>query len=162
MMSGSSRPVAAWLLALLVALHVTLGAQETATPLSSESLKAAIAKAEAREKTPRAKLDPPLEAVARAWRRTGVKGAERECASRDIPLKDLRLDAVINLVTADRRGEVERALRKAWGQVTAASDETTLHVRLPVPAIRRMERLSAVHSIYLDSSVRPAGATPTK
>ena len=160
-MSGSNRHVPFSLLPLLVALQLPLGAQEPAVP-SSESLQAAIAKAGARDTTARTKLDPPLEAVARAWRRAGIKGAERECASRNIPLKDLRLDAVINVVAAERRSEVERALRKAWGEVTAAADATTLHVRLPVPAIRRLERLNAVHSMYLDPSVRPATDTPIK
>jgi hypothetical protein len=161
MMSGSSSRWC-WILAVLAVPTVSVSAQEPPSPLSSESLKSAIAKVDTADTKPRGKLDAPLEAVAREWRRLGIKGAEKECASRNIPLKDLTLDAVINLTAANQRREVERTLRRSWGQVTAAPDETTLHVRLPVPAIRRMERLSAVHSIYLDTGVRPAGAKPAK
>jgi hypothetical protein len=101
------------------------------------------------------KLDPGLEAIARAWRRLGIKGAEQESAARSIPMDDLRLAAVIHLASVDRRSEVERALRRAWGEVVTV-EGAALYVRLPVPAIRRISRMQAVESVRLDSQYAPA------
>lgn len=103
---------------------------------------------------PEDKLDPTLKAIARAWRRFGVRGAVNESMSRNVPLEDLRLAAVIHVGSADGRPQVERAVRKAWGEVVTAN-ETQIYVQLPVPAIRRVARLAAVHAIYVD---RPAEA----
>jgi hypothetical protein len=128
-------------------------------PVSPAEIIEAIEASDANQKKPAeeadGKLDPALEAVARAWHRLGVSGAERECAARHIALDRLRLPAVIHLVAKARRPEVELALRRAWGEVRAV-DESRLYVRLPVPAIRRLSRLTAVQSMYLDLPVVPA------
>jgi hypothetical protein len=110
---------------------------------------------------PESKLDEGLRAVAREWRRLGERGARRECEARQIPLVDMRLSAVIHLTSDDQRPKVERALRKAWGEVLAFHDGR-LYVRLPVPAIRRMSQQTAVRAITLDTQLDTAGALQEK
>jgi hypothetical protein len=142
----------------LVSLQGVAQTPPARPPLTAADAVAALEESTADRAKPQpaiGKLDPPLQAVASAWRRLGIKGAERECGSRNITLDRLRVPAVIHVDRAERRREVEKALRRAWGDVVA-SDRTLIHAWLPVPALRRMSRMSAVQAIYLDSSVSSA------
>jgi hypothetical protein len=60
---------------------------------------------------------------------------------------------VIHAVSAPDVAPVARALRARWGEVMAVH-EGDLYVRLPLPAIRRLIRLHAVHSITLDAPMK--------
>jgi len=133
------------------------GAQQPTADALAQEIARASAKATPVTST---KLDPALDAIAREWRRYGIRGAERESASRNVKLTDLRLSAVIRLASAERSAEVERALRKAWGEVVTV-EGTNLYAQLPVPAIRRISGMSAVTSVGLDERLAPAVA-PTK
>lgn len=100
------------------------------------------------------KLDPGLRAIATAWRRYGRVGAEREAAARQVPMRSLRVAAVVSVSQPDSLAEVERAIRKVWGEVVW-SDHTTVAVQLPVPAIRRISRMPSVQFVTLDDQLAP-------
>jgi hypothetical protein len=154
-MKSSSRCLGVLALAgIVVPTLVTAGAPDQGP--AAGSLAAAVEKAaKAPKAEPDQKLDASLQAVAREWRRLGERGARRESEARQIPLKDMRLSAVIELTHAKQRAVVERALRKAWGEVVAYHDGR-LYVRLPVPAIRRMSRHAGVQGISVDTKVTAA------
>jgi hypothetical protein len=157
---SSAIVVAAW---LLVALAVPGSAQRIDTSGVADDIakRSSIKKPSAEAPVPgSSKLEPRLEAIAREWRRFGVRGAERASASRGVRLVNLRVAAVIRLVSPDRRPELERALRKSWGEVVTVQG-TDVFVQLPIPAIRRISRLSAVETVTLDQTFEPL-ATPQK
>jgi hypothetical protein len=133
-------------------------------PASAADVAAAIGKLGKDTQPPSAtstKLEAPVEALARAWRRHGIKGAERESASQDIRLDRLRLPGIIHLVDKERYAEVEKALHRAWGEVLAV-EEDRIYAWIPVPALRRIALMEAVHYINLDRPMRPDDAPKEK
>ncbi len=153
--------LAALAIAALVPLIVLAAQTASKPPPSAGGQHPVFDTGTSKTAAPDTKLDPPLEAVARAWPRLGVKGAERECAARTITLDRLRVAAVIHVQQASQRPAVEKALRRAWGEVVT-SEETRIHGWLPVPAMRRISRLREVTAIYLEGTVTPLGAATTE
>ena len=133
-------------LLLLVAV-MPLGAQQP--PASDVS--AALSKT---SKSRSGKLDPALEAIARAWRLHGTEGARRESAAQNVKLNHLRLSGIIRLADGKRKSEVEKALRRAWGVVTTV-EEDRIYALIPVHALSRISTLEAVQSIDLDRPMHP-------
>ena len=135
-----------FILSVLAALALGQAQQPQASDVS-----AALSKV---SKSPGGKLDPALEAIARAWRLHGSGGAERESAAQSVKLKQFRLTGIIRLADETRKSEVEKAVRRAWGTVTAA-EENRIYALIPVPALRRISQIDAVQSIEIDRPMHP-------
>jgi hypothetical protein len=155
------RPGGRWLwMALLAA--VALAQESVKTPPahrpSPAEVSAAIgdtSKNKKNEPARAATVDPPLEAILRGWRRHGIAGAEHESAAQNIKLDRLRVPGVIHLVDEKDRGTVLAALHHAWGE-SSAVEENRIYALIPVPALRRISAMQAVHFIYLDRPMRQA------
>jgi hypothetical protein len=100
------------------------------------------------------KLEPPLQAIARAWRLHGIAGAQHEAVTQNVALKQLRFSGIIRLTDETRKPEVERALRRAWGAVTT-TEENRLYAMIPIPALERISRMDAVQAIEIDRPMHP-------
>jgi len=131
---------------------------------STEEVSAAIGKVSKETRPPSgapAKLEATLEAVAKAWRRQGIRGAERESGSQSVKLERLRVHGVIHLVNQERRDEVSKALRRAWGEISTV-EANRIYALIPVPALRRISLMAAVQFIYLDRPMQPADGPKEK